>query len=59
MEHEQWMLDQIEELENNSKDYRQIALYQAFADLIKEQYKRIAETQGEIDGLMWSPKKWG
>lgn len=59
METEQWLLEQIEDIKNKSTDYRQIALYQEFATLIKEQYKRIEQTEGEIDGRMWSPKEWG
>ncbi len=59
MDRKEWLLEQIEEIKNSSKDYRQIALYQEFAELIKEQYKRIEQTEGEIDGRMWSPKEWG
>ncbi|UJF16184.1 hypothetical protein LZ578_03365 [Jeotgalibaca sp. MA1X17-3] len=59
MEHEEWMKQQIKELERKSSDYRQKALYQEFLKLIEEQYKRIEQTEGEIDGRMWSPKEWG
>ncbi|AZP03875.1 hypothetical protein [Jeotgalibaca ciconiae] len=59
MEQKDWMLNQIKLLEERSKDYRQTALFQEFAKLINEQYKRIEQTQGEIDGRMWSPKEWG
>lgn len=59
MDRKEWLLEQIKEIKNSSKDYRQIALYQEFEELIKEQYKRIEQTEGEIDGRMWSPKEWG
>lgn len=59
MEHEEWMKQQIKELERKSTDYRQKALYQEFLKLIEEQYKRIEQTEGEIDGRMWSPQEWG
>lgn len=59
MDHEEWMKQQIELLEKKSTDYRQKALYQEFFKLIEEQYKRIKQTEGEIDGRMWSPKEWG
>lgn len=53
------MLEQIADLEKKSTDYRQKALFQEFAELIKEQYQRIRQTEGEIDGRIWSPKEWG
>lgn len=59
MEQRDWMLTQIEYLQEKSSDYRQIALYQEFAKLINEQYKRIEQAEGEIDGRAWSPKEWG
>ncbi|MGP6139170.1 MULTISPECIES: hypothetical protein [unclassified Jeotgalibaca] len=59
MEQKEWMLSQINYLKEISKDYRQIALYQEFAELIQEQYKRIEQAEGEIDGRSWSPKEWG
>ncbi|MDE1547621.1 hypothetical protein [Jeotgalibaca caeni] len=59
MAQEEWMLEQIFQLQEKSKDYRQIALFQEFAALIKEQYQRIYQAEGEIDGRMWSPKEWG
>ncbi|AQS53874.1 hypothetical protein BW727_101507 [Jeotgalibaca dankookensis] len=58
MEQKDWMLEQINKLAEESQDYRQIALYQAFVDLINEQYRRIEMTQGEIDGRMWSRNQW-
>lgn len=59
MEQKEWMLSQINYLKEISKDYRQIALYQEFGELIQEQYKRIEQAEGEIDGRSWSPKEWG
>lgn len=58
MEQKEWMLSLIEQLKVKSKDYRQIALYQAFSELVEEQYKRIEQAEGEIDGRSWSPKDW-
>lgn len=59
MEQQEWMLSLIEQLKNKSNDYRQIALYQELSKLVKEQYKRIEQAEGEIDGRSWSPKDWG
>lgn len=59
MEQKEWMLSQIKDLQQKSTDYRQIALFQALEKLIQEQYKRMEQAQGEIDGRMWSPNKWG
>lgn len=59
MAHQEWMLEQIERLQKESKDYRQIALFQEFGQLVREQFKRIEQTEGEIDGRIWSRKEWG
>lgn len=58
METQDWMLEQIHDLEARSRDYRQKALFQEFAKVIEEQYKRIKQAEGEVDGRMWSPKEW-
>lgn len=58
MQTQEWMLEQVRGLEERSTDYRQKALFQEFAKVIEEQFKRIEQAQGEVDGRMWSPKEW-
>ena len=59
METEQWVLEQLDYLNEQSRDYRQKALFQETKKLFQEQYQRIGQAEGELDGRMWSPKDWG
>ena len=58
MENNQWVLKQIELLLKNEPQYQQRAFYRGLAQLVKEQQRRIAQNQGELDGRLWSPAKW-
>lgn len=54
----EWMSEELEKAFENSKDYKQKALLLGAKNLIEEQYTRIEQMQGELDGTMWSPKQW-
>ncbi|MER2064630.1 MAG: hypothetical protein ABS873_08245 [Alkalibacterium sp.] len=58
MEENQWLVKQLEQLESDSRDYRQKALLQATISLLEEQEKRREQLQGELDGTLWSPGNW-
>jgi len=54
----EWIDAQLEKAVEDSRDYEQKALLLATKALIEEQYTRIEQMQGELDGTMWSPKNW-
>lgn len=58
MEENQWLIKQLEQLEKDSRDYKQKALLQATMALLEEQKKRREQLQGELDGTLWSPGNW-
>ncbi|WP_313468824.1 hypothetical protein [Carnobacterium sp.] len=58
MDKEEWVLTELESMVVNSQDYKQKALLKATIRLIKEQYKRISQMEGELDGKLWSPSNW-
>lgn len=58
-EKEKWLLEQLDTLFEESKDYKQKALLLATIELIQEQEKRKEQLQGELDGTLWSPGNWG
>lgn len=58
MDKEDWLLSELEILVTSSQDYKQKALLKATSELVKEQFKRIAQMEGELDGRLWSPRDW-
>lgn len=58
MEKEEWMLQELERVFYNSRDYKQKALIESARGLIKEQSERIQQMEGELDGTLWSPRDW-
>ncbi|HEX5351427.1 MAG TPA: hypothetical protein VFW58_07355 [Trichococcus sp.] len=58
METENWAQEQLDHLVEASKDYRQKALFQETKKLFQDQYQRMEQMEGELDGRMWSPKEW-
>lgn len=58
METENWAQKQLDHLVEMSKDYRQKALFQETKKLFQDQYQRMEQMEGELDGRMWSPKEW-
>lgn len=59
MEKDEWILEELERSYDNSQDYNLAALIKAAQNIIKEQAKRMEQMEGEIDGTLWSPKRWG
>ncbi len=59
MNQDEWILKQLQNLYNTSNDYNQRTLMKAAQQIIKEQMKRTDQMEGEIEGTLWSPKRWG
>lgn len=59
MEKNEWILQELQRAFDESKDYNKRVLIKAAESIIKEQAKRIDQMEGEIDGTLWSPRKWG
>ncbi|MRG86778.1 hypothetical protein [Salinibacillus xinjiangensis] len=59
MEQQTWILQELERLFHKTDDYYQRTLIKATEDILKEQSKRIYQMEGEIEGTIWSPKRWG
>ncbi|MGO3731934.1 MAG: hypothetical protein ACTJHC_02035 [Vagococcus sp.] len=58
MENQEWLQSVIDELEKNSYKYEEKALFMELKHIVSEQYKRIEQAEGELDGTLWSPNKW-
>ncbi|MGB3160097.1 hypothetical protein [Carnobacterium sp.] len=58
MDREDWLLLELEALFSSSQEYKQKALLKATMDIVKEQFKRINQMEGELDGRLWSPRDW-
>lgn len=57
-ENNEWILNELEQVAARSNDVQQRALIRAARQTILEQDKRIWQMEGELDGTLWSPKKW-
>ena len=55
---DEWVLTQLEDLFEKSQDYKQKAFLIGLKELIVEQEKRKGQLQGQLDGELWSPRKW-
>lgn len=58
MDEQDWIIRELDQLFDSSRDYKQKALLKAAADLIREQETRKEQLQGELDGTLWSPGNW-
>lgn len=58
MTREKWLLEQIDDLRKNTADYERDAFLIGLKEIVKEQYKRMEQAEGELDGTLWSPKQW-
>lgn len=58
METTNWLVAELEDLIEGSRDYKQKALFLATIQLVKEQEQRQEQLEGEIDGTLWSPNNW-
>ncbi|SFB30499.1 hypothetical protein SAMN04488072_11478 [Lentibacillus halodurans] len=59
MDEEEWMLQELQRMFDKRQDYGEAVFIKAAQDIIEEQGKRIYQMEGEIDGTLWSPKRWG
>ncbi len=59
VEKSEWVMEQLQKLYDQTNDYNQMTLVKAAQDLIREQVKRIEQMEGEIEGTIWSPRRWG
>ncbi|KIS03885.1 hypothetical protein [Paucilactobacillus wasatchensis] len=58
MDTQKWVQQQVMTLIENSLDFKEQAFYQALQDTLTEQFKRIDQLQGEIDGRSWNTANW-
>jgi len=54
----EWIQSQLDQLFEQSTDYKQKALLFGIKELIEEQDIRKEQIQGELDGTLWSPQNW-
>lgn len=59
MNSDEWILKELERIYNTSNNYNHLTLVKATQELIKEQRKRILQMEGELEGTIWSPRRWG
>ncbi|QCI87329.1 hypothetical protein FE258_00830 [Vagococcus zengguangii] len=59
MEEKNWLLTEIDDLLTQVTSYEEKALYLSLKKLIAEQYNRLEQLEGQLDGTLWSPKEWG
>lgn len=55
---ENWTIDLIDNIQAEGVTYEEDAFYTALKEVVKEQYKRIEQAEGELDGSLWSPNNW-
>ena len=58
MGEKEWILSELKRVFEDSRDYKQKALIAAAIHLLEEQYLRIEQKEGELDGSLWSPRDW-
>lgn len=54
----EWLLSEIVKKIEASKTYEEKALLKEALVLVQEQYQRIEQSEGQLDGSLWSPKDW-
>lgn len=58
MDKNEWILTELANISDQDSTIKQQALIRATQQIIREQDKRIWQMEGELDGTLWSPKKW-
>lgn len=58
MDTQLWVEHELDVLISESKTYPDQAFYRELKQLFIEQYQRIEQLQGELDGRMWNPSQW-
>ncbi|KRL58828.1 hypothetical protein [Latilactobacillus fuchuensis] len=58
MTEENWLQQQIQQLQSQATTYEDQAFYQALGQVSHELAQRIEQRQGELDGRIWNATKW-
>ncbi|MEG0284624.1 MULTISPECIES: hypothetical protein [Vagococcus] len=58
MSDKEWLVNEMMLLARNSSSYEEQAFFQELEKIVEEQFKRIEQAEAELDGTMWSPRKW-
>lgn len=58
MEQKEWLLTQIELLAKQDPKFETQAFYYELSKLVAEQYQRLAQGTGELDGRTWNHAEW-
>ncbi|MDX8045818.1 hypothetical protein SH601_07420 [Gracilibacillus sp. S3-1-1] len=58
MNENEWILEQLNQALQTTDDYYERTLIKACQDMLTEQAKRIDQMEGEMEGTIWSPKRW-
>lgn len=58
MENEDWIMQQIDEKMKQPMSFRNKAILFEARRIMKEQFKRIDQSESELDGRSWTPKNW-
>jgi len=59
LDRDEWILEELQQIYDKSHNYNHLTLIKATQDLIKEQRKRRLQMEGELEGTIWSPRRWG
>lgn len=54
----EWLISEIVTEIDASNSYEEKALLKEALILVQEQYQRIEQSEGQLDGSLWSPKDW-
>ncbi|WP_237025971.1 hypothetical protein [Lactobacillus sp. S2-2] len=58
MNHEDWAIKKIDEKLSQPISFKEKAILFETKNVIKEQFKRIDQSEAELDGRSWTPNKW-
>ena len=58
MSGKEWLVNEMMLLARNGTSYEEQAFFQELEKIVEEQFKRIEQAEAELDGTMWSPRKW-
>ncbi|PMD67852.1 hypothetical protein [Companilactobacillus nuruki] len=53
-----WLNQQVDELSQKQKEYKNRAFLVAMKKMVEEQSKRLEQLQGEVDGRLWNHEQW-
>ncbi|QDP40353.1 hypothetical protein [Radiobacillus deserti] len=59
MEQDEWILNELQKVFERTNDYNHRVLIKATQDMLKEQQRRIYQMENEMEGTIWSPRRWG